>query len=848
MTSPMLPAHTPMASPEEVQSFVSGSGETSPPLDMVSPGEAANFAQTADDEEKYGGFGGAAKAAGLGVLRGASVSGSDVALAKSGLVDPKTIEGLQRQNPGISLTSEIGGAIGSAALGDELAPAALIGKAGKATYGALKVLDAAKGIQEASTAAKVLGATGDIAAHIGGSAVEGALYAGIGNTLNEYAVGDPNLNAEKIAANFGYGALAGGAIGGAIKAASIAAPPALQAAKDGLVKLKNTIIGSGEGDAGLVGKMLPDGSKFTEALSNRMTNLDVDQQAELLKSATNDVNEVLNNTQTAVKDLNTNLRPKETAALIDTADPKAVSGATSEVLRDINAAQLEMKNNPGLYNPGAEAKLEKWRLQLANNLEDQSPSARFELLKDVKQGLGNWGHGMVDTGDKADTAKLLKGLSNSISDKLKNPDIFGFVGSSYAEHDAMLSKLYDYMGPNGKPTQLIKGLMTNLGTTSKPRWQFDSGKIKTAFTKAEDVTGQQKLGNLNDFFDVLKQLPDHLENTHANVPNSISFDKSELSNMLENKQQSFMDAGKKYLENVKNQKGGLGLRDVLAGSVAMSHPIVGAAMEAYNIATKPFSYMNKLAGVERIVGKATNSIGQGAEAIFNPSLKIAGKAKGPIADFLGEDHDENVIKHDELRDHLNQMTNDPQMMIDHLNKTTGPLHSVAPDTTGALNQTIIKANQFLASKLPVPQQTNPFEAKTVPSKTELANFNRYYQIVEKPIAALGQIKNGTLGPETIETLQNVYPQLYAYMQQAVMKSAEKQVQLKEPIPYRIKQSMSLFLGQPIDQSLNPGSIAANQAAYITVPAPKDGTKPSRAGAAKLTLGERTGIDHGEMDT
>lgn len=791
------------------------------------------------DEDKYGGVSGMAKAAGLGVLRGASLSGSDVALTKSGLVDPKTIEGLQRENPGSSLTGELAGAVGSTVLAPELAPAALIGKAGKATYTGIKALDAMKVATEASTAAKVLGATGDIAAHAAGSAVEGAMFAGVGNTLNEYAIGDPNLNAEKIMANIGYGALSGGAIGGALKTASIAAPPALRAAKDGIVNLKNTLIGAGEGDSGAVGKVLPEGSKFSDALANRMTNLDKDQQLELLNKATGNVNEILNNTQTAIKDLNQSLRPKEIDAMIDSANPEAVRGATSDILNQINSGLAEMKQNPGLYNKTAEAKLENWRLQIANNLEDKSPAARFDLLKDVKQGLGNWGHGMVDTGDKADTAKLLKGISGFINDKLKDPDIFGDVGARYAAHDDMLSKVYQYIGPGGKPTPLIKGMMTNLGTAAKPRWQFDSNKIKNMFKNAEDVTGQMKMGNLNDFVDVLKELPGHLEDTHANVPNSISFDKSELANIIQNNKQTFDEAGEKYLQNVKNQKGSLGFRDILAGTVAMSHPVVGAAIEAFNIASKPYAYAQKLAEIERLAGKATASIGRGAEAIFNPSLKIAGKMKGPISEFLGEDHDENVKNHENLRDNINHLTNDPNMMIQHLEKSTGAMHSVAPDTTTGLQQTIIRANQFLASKLPGAKQMNPFEAPTVPSKTQLAEFDRYYQMVNKPDLAMKQIRDGTLGPETIETLQAVYPQLYQHMKAALMARATLQVEKKIPIPYRTKQSMSLFLGQPIDESMSPGSVMANQAAYAPPQPQQPQGKVSKSGASKLTVASRT---------
>ncbi len=59
------------------------------------------------------------------------------------------------------------------------------------------------------------------------------------------------------------------------------------------------------------------------------------------------------------------------------------------------------------------------------------------------------------------------------------------------------------------------------------------------------------------------------------------------------------------------------------------------------------------------------------------------------------------------------------------------------------------------------------------------------------------------------------------------------------LPYQVRQSLSAFLGQPLDSSLNMGSIMANQAAYAP-PAPQQPQgKVSKSGASKLTIADRT---------
>lgn len=798
------------------------------------------------DEDKYGGVGGSLKSFGLGAARGASLGLSDVGLTKSGLVNPQTIQGLQEENPISSFAGEAAGVVGSSVLAPELAPASLIGKAGAAVTTGAKAIKLARLAEDGTLAAKVLGAGGDIAAHAAGSAVEGAAFAGIGNTLNEYALGDPGLNGEKIVDNFSKGALWGGALGGALKSAAIGIPPAVTAARDGMENLRNTLWGTGVGgDAGLAGKIAPE-SKFTEAVGHRMTNLNVNQQTDLLNSTADNLNEVHNNTQTAIKDLNRSLRPQEIDALIDTADPNKVMGAVGEIHQAMSSAVEKMEANPALYSSNAAAKISQHIEQLENKMEeigkkpifDSVPSSLFNDLKDIKQSLGNWGYGIMDP-TKGDTKNILTGLSNLVSDKLKDPDIFGHVGSSYAAHDALLKDVYQFIGPNGKPTNKLSGLMRNTGTRTKPNFEFDSTKLGGAFKNSEMTSGRSKLEALNDYFDVLKKLPDHLENTHANVPNDISFSGKELSSMLEKRQQSVSDAGQKYLEAVKNQKGALGFKDMLAATVGFAHPVVGAAYEAYNIATKPFQYMNALAQVERMVGKTTEAIGKGASSVFEPSLRVVGRAKGALIPALTAD------QHEDTRKDLAQVTSNPQMMIDKLNAATEDMHNVAPDMASSTQQAMMRASQFLQSKMPTQGQTNPFEEKYEPSQMELAQFNRYLSIVNKPTSVFDLMKHNLMGPEAVETLSVVYPKLYDHMKDVMLKEMTARLDKKETVPFSVKQQISMFMGQPVDSSLSPQSILANQMAMQANERQNQmaqgGAKPSTTGMQKMTIASRTGV-------
>lgn len=131
------------------------------------------------NEIRYGTVGQQVKAGAEGFLRGATLGGSDIAETKLGIATPEAVKGRMEENPATGfISSGLGGAALIAGTGGLAAPAeALAGGAG-------------------------LGATA-----LAGAG-EGALF-GAGSSVTDYALGDPNLNAEKVLTNIGLGSVLG---------------------------------------------------------------------------------------------------------------------------------------------------------------------------------------------------------------------------------------------------------------------------------------------------------------------------------------------------------------------------------------------------------------------------------------------------------------------------------------------------------------------------------------------------------------------------------------------------------------------------------------------------------------
>jgi hypothetical protein len=792
--------------------------------DNPAPPQSAAPSGVEWDEDKYGGAGGEAISAGLGAARGATLGLSDVLATKSGIMKPETLKAYQETNPKSSMAGEIGGAVGSALLAPELSPVGLIGKAGKAVTGGIESLDALKAIDQTTKVGKVLGAVSDLGAHAAGSAVEGALYSGIGDTLNEYALGDPSLNGEKVLANFGHGAIIGGALGGALKAMSIGIPESVKAASEGLASARDFLIGpgGGTGETGVIPKALmgtTEGSlpfRLGEAIDNRAVNLNQDERTDVIKKITSTLTDVHSNIKSALKNLNESFIPAERDALIDTAaKPDVLAGIRQDVIDRWNKAIELGKSDPNIYDQGAVAQLERERDKYVDNLKNMNPSQIHADLIESKQNLQGISYDVV-SGKKPATKQLIADVWGPMREATHNPDVFGLAGSAQAAHDEIQHEYFKFDPPNSKRTPFRIAFMEK---GPGDRWIMSEGKmaqVLKATTSTNDSVRLKAIAKrdlLDAWFETANKMPEHMQNTAANIPNEM-WEKSGLSGMSDIVGKSEMTANQlseKYMQSVKSNVGRkAGLLDMISGGVALHNPVIGAALEAANLVFHPLEAVNKLAAVESMVNKATASIGRGAKSIFDASYKALDSAKNPIGRSFSKDPDSAK----KLQNDYAQIQSDPSAFADKLGKNTEQLQKVAPNIAQSVQLATSKAVQFLSTKMPVKPDNNPFEKQHEPSPMELAKFDRYYSVIEKPMTAFNQIKIGTLGQDTMEAMTAVYPKLLDQMRQAVHIEAMKQAKAGNDLPYQLKQSVSLFLGQPLTQSLLPQNVMNNQAVFM----------------------------------
>lgn len=204
----------------------------------------------------------------------------------------------------------------------------------------------------------------------------------------------------------------------------------------------------------------------------------------------------------------------------------------------------------------------------------------------------------------------------------------------------------------------------------------------------------------------------------------------------------------------------------------------------------------------------------------------AGKAVLPQAMYP----DERSLK--KLDDKVTKYAQDPMQMLDLGGKTAHYM----PGEAQSLAQMASRAVNFLNQVKPKEPPGTMFDTKPEISQIDKAAYNRNLTIAEQPLVVLEHIKNGELQPQDVIAIKSMYPSLYDKLSQGLVGEVINARSVEEPIPYRTRISMAMFMGQPLDGTMQPQAIQAAQSVGQISQAQnqaKGGQSPHRGQMGKL---------------
>jgi len=289
-----------------------------------------------------------------------------------------------------------------------------------------------------------------------------------------------------------------------------------------------------------------------------------------------------------------------------------------------------------------------------------------------------------------------------------------------------------------------------------------------------------------------------------------------------------------------NVPGGGAIGTVLADHVApyieklIGRPITGVAQKYIPEAVMKILTAGDITGVWDAINYA-HHVGSGAQLI-NKGISSVFKAGGQQAvEFQASENAREKLKHYIQEGGLNQQIQSQQQQ-DQVQpfpfahggevpekplppqqpvlQNTDPISKHWPDQGMLMSAAKGRIVNYLNSVRPLPPvgQLPYDEHHEDPHQKRV--YDRAIDIALQPMSILNHIKSGTLDPETLQHFTSMYPELHSHLSK---KLTEKIMQTKmdeEKPNYKVRQSMSYFLGAPLDSTFTPASIQAAQSVFI----------------------------------
>lgn len=813
---------------EHAQSVVDSGGE------LVTGDEY----KAAENEARYGGVGGALAAVGEGAARGLTVGISDplaigAARAFGGeqaaAATREHLAGVKEAHPIVSMGSELAGAAaplvfsGGASAPVEAAEVANVAREGfAAEQAASRVAQAAgvvrtavrgagvanRGIAAAGEAASgltraVVGEGGEgiaafarkLAASTASGATEGSLY-GIGNQISEDSLGDHELNAEKLLAAAGHGALLGGVLSGTLESAGALS-------REVLGRMAPRISAAAEEQAW---KSLSPLKKFSEQAEARMVG------------GTKGVGRVLLD-EGVIPDTLTGATPEQLLPRIQAAKDRvgaelseamAASGArvrVDEIMRTVDDVIKPLEKKAGFES--VVSSLQKYRESLIEKLAPMVETEAAPTLKKMVErrlsvgeletmGIRNWTpadaaeHGVTFRGNKAYVSEPIAQAPEKMLARPHDVSVQALFEQRKALDDLV------YKEAKSLDPQMRVAFMRDI---RKGLADMEIQSIESA-GKALGKTGEgAALKDLRKSYQALSIAEDAAETTTSRMATNRNFS---LSDNLH---------GAAMLAS-----GHLALAPV----VAAAHKVVRERGNA--VAASLLNKMHALYGVEQAAQRVDRQIERGVTGL----LKAGGEVRKRVAPFPS--HAESVKA-------VARAVADADGHADAIERATADIAEHAPNTANAFQRTAISATSFLASK--IPPSARRFHSPTPHAETprvsdaDADKFARYVQAVHDPVGILDDMKRGQVSREQVEAVKAVYPKLY---QQIVQRIQSDMSERKTPVPYETRKQMSILFGTPLDPTLTPAFVKAMQSTFAGAPSqPQSTPAPTTGGAPKRSL-------------
>lgn len=856
----VAPDGTPIVVPKsEVGALERSEGRT------MSPAEEKSARRDIDLNEKFGrGVGGIAEGTVgpllAGAARGVSIGTSDEAILRAAelLGGHQAREAVRHRlldyqafAPAASTAGELGGIAAGALMGDEAVLGRLPGAVSKLGAGA-----------EALTARGLGGgAVGRGMGILARGGVEGGVY-GAGNAISESSLQDKDLTAEALIGGAAHGAaggmLAAGAVGAigkglsglrAPKAAALdelagrtygeAAPGVGRALADetstaSALEPTTPYRTAGPADSvassyieHLPGSTAEQQAKQAEVWANRERIFS--KHAETMETAERSFSGALNDALEAGRKADVasfgEAKVNQMSKLVDQSRFVDQSDAAIGWMTDANAIVSKLAENPTTgMGPSALKKWNGYMTNIASAIESGKSIELHTALDGTKRFLGQeaqFGKGPFGLSTTAREFDHLYQGDNGLKGLLES-DVWGEKASQAQKN---INSATFQMLSEGK--LFTRKFTTEFGSEAgRPLYRADTQAVSGFMGRLTSAANDLDARGVESWIQARKGFLNAIGKSYefdAGASAAITKERAALDRL-----DSVYRGTTKDVTLANQVKAAL--------SEERERGIGGAIGAAFDIASKPYTTLQRLAQVEghvkgvldKITGDTRKLVGAGkATAETGPTGLSAPKGNGEnfFSKLLGglpkalpsgavgalgsrEQYQKRV-------EEIGALQANPSLVASRISQGLAPIGNAAPEVTKSATGIALRGLDFMASKLP-PSRIDQYslqpqlQPRARASDAEISQFMRFSQAVDDPLIVLQEAKTGTLTRDHVEAVKAVYPKLYDQMRGQVMRTL---VDSKSELPYGKRIQLGILLDIPTDKTLAPDFLRAIQATY-----------------------------------
>lgn len=596
--------------------------------------------------------------------------------------------------------------------------------------------------------------------------VEGALY-GTGQIVSEHALGDTELNAERVIVEIGGSALLGGVIGGTA--------------------------------GSLIGAASPFASKFKNRMMSRLGDLPISKDTAATKL-----------------DEWANYQSLKSTGII---------GGALNKLEEKGRLESSAKAIREALHPDGKPIFSAWMKQseIAERLDETVNSIGREIgsTRDIADNMLGKKSGYDNEYFADQIEKEIVGPASKFAETFPVRDKFQKIVDDLR---STTRKSPNIVLPNGEPLKIpqeysIRDIFNNKKTfTDAYNSPEDVKGIKRSYKKAEriyadamnkSVVSQLNPENAERYLDLNKLFSDltDLNKLVQKRKNVLAGNRAfSLGDRLLANNISGVAAGVLGSELTPEDRfegaalgygaamlGGRAIRTRLPSLLAVmldkgarmmaTEKAINAASKAENEAVNTFVAQGFVE--KNIIGrKLRKETIKGAEGSFDAKLQNG----SPVPD---EGAREYAAKQAEI--YTRYMN--PKEHAKIAEKVRNEVEDVAPQMAIHISNKLMAIAAFLASKAPKPPPFDLLQPKSIPkwkpTNQQTVSYLRYIRAVDKPLSVLEDIQNGSVNVEGVEVLRTLYPRIY---QKVMMESLKSIADTEHPIPYNKRLMLSVMFG------------------------------------------------------